>query len=272
MATDITTTPLSSPNKPTRIYRCPDTIDGILTGIYEAGLSHYGHDYIYLETYSPHIARTLSLFSEYIEITEAADKAQKVVDSIRANISPRAYRYVIYALLSDSPEKANITYHFLVYGFHLGEKIIDALTIPWVQEMFNINRRIKNEAHFFKEFLRFTQTDTCYLALIEPSCRVVSLIMPHFSERLHCENFMIYDKTHGELGIHQSDTPWYIREVSTEEGEELERCYEKHDDFTSLWQTFFDAIAIEQRINPKVQTSLCPKHFRKHMLEFHTAK
>lgn len=269
MATGISTTPLSTPDKPTRIYRCPDTIDGILTGIYEAGLSHYGHDYIYLEVQSPDISRTLSLFSEYIDITEDAIKAQKVVDSIRKNISPRAYRHVICALLSDSPEKANTAYHFLVYGFHLGEKITDALTIPWVQEMFAIHRRIQNEAHFYKEFLRFTRTDTCYLGLIEPSCRVVSLITPHFSDRLHCENFMIYDKTHGELSIHQADSAWYIRTVTVEEGQELERCYEKQDAFTSLWQTFFDSIAIEQRINPKGQTNLCPKHFRKHMLEFH---
>ena len=33
-------------NRPLRIYQCEDTQDGILTAVYEAGISGYGHKYI----------------------------------------------------------------------------------------------------------------------------------------------------------------------------------------------------------------------------------
>ena len=33
-------------NRPLRIYQCEDTQNGILTAVYEAGISGYGHKYI----------------------------------------------------------------------------------------------------------------------------------------------------------------------------------------------------------------------------------
>ena len=100
--------------KPTRIYQCPDTIDGMLTGIYEAGISRYGHDYIKLEVTEPGTPTSMSLFSEYIEISEDPVKADNVAESIQKNISSAAYNYTISALLSADADKANIAYHFLV--------------------------------------------------------------------------------------------------------------------------------------------------------------
>lgn len=254
--------------KPIRIYQCPDTIDGMLTGIYEAGISRYGHDYIKLEVTEPGTPTSMSLFSEYIEISEDPVKAGNVAESIQKNISSAAYNYTISALLSADADKANIAYHFLVYGFHVGPRIISALQVSWVRQIFELKRSVMNEAHYFKEFLRFSQSDRLYISVIEPKSRVISLIMPHFSDRLNCESFIIYDKTHSEAGIHPASGEWFIKNILPDEGQILENMYNNKDELTALWKTFFDSIAIKERINPALQRNLLPIHFRKHMSEF----
>lgn len=254
--------------KLTRIYRCPDTIDGMLTGIYEAGISRYGHDYIKLEVTEPNAPTSMSLFSEYIEISEDPIKAGKVAESIQKNISAAAYNYTISALLSDDADKANIAYHFLVYGFHVGPHIISALQVSWVRQIFELKRSVMNEARFFKEFLRFSQSGKLYVSVIEPKSRVASLIMPHFSDRLNCESFIIYDKTHNEAGIHPASGEWFIKNILPKEGQILENMYNNKDELMALWKTFFDSIAIKERINPELQRNMLPLHFRKHMSEF----
>lgn len=254
--------------KPTRIYQCPDTTCGILTGIYEAGISRYGHDYIKLTVEDPKIPAPTSLFSEYIEITEDYRKADSAAESIRKNISETAYNYTITALLSSDADKADIAYHFLVYGFQLGPRVISALQLPWVRRMFELNRKVMNEAHFFREFLRFSQSDGVYLSVIEPKSRVVSLIMPHFSDRLNCEPFIIYDKTHAEAGIHPVHGEWFIRKILPDMEQTLENMYNNTDELKALWRTFFDSIAIKERMNPSLQRNMLPIHFRKHMTEF----
>ncbi len=254
--------------KPIRIYRCPDTICGILTGIYDAGTSRYGHDYIRLETTCPDGFSEMQLFCEYIEIAPDSKKADIVADSVKDKISSAVYMNILHLLLSSDTEKANIAYHFLVYGFHIGERIIHALQIPWVKQVFEINRAVENEAHFFREFLRFSNKDNIYISVIEPKNHIVSLIMPHFADRLNTESFIIYDKTHMEAGMHPASNEWYIRNLLPDEGRTLEKMYNNNDTTASLWKTFFDAIAIKERTNPSLQRNMCPIHFRKYMTEF----
>ena len=106
------------------------------------------------------------------------------------------------------------------------------------------------------------------ISVIEPKSRVVSLIMPHFSDRLNCESFIIYDKTHCEAGIHPASGEWFIKNTLPDEGQILENMYNNKDELTALWKTFFDSIAIKERINPALQRNMLPLHFRKHMSEF----
>lgn len=254
--------------KPIRVYRCPDTIDGIMTGIYEAGVSRYGHDYIRLEVILPDCDSEMQLFCDYIQITEDNRKASRVADSIRNNISAAVYTNIIHVLLSSNPDKADIAYHFLVYGFHIGADVISALQIHWVKKVFDINRAVGNEAHFFREFLRFAQKDGIYISVIEPKNHIASLITPHFADRLNADSFIIYDKIHMEAGIHPASKDWYIRKVLPKEGAQLEKMYNDNDGLASLWKTFFDAIAIEERTNYNLQRNMCPLHMRKHMTEF----
>lgn len=69
----------------------------------------------------------------------------------------------MYALASNDPEKANLVYQFVTYGFTIGRRVTDAMQIPCVKAIFALQRRVRNEAAWFREILRFQEVS------VEPS-------------------------------------------------------------------------------------------------------
>lgn len=257
--------------KPTRIYQCEDTQDGILTAVYDAGKSGYGHDHIKLQVQGSGYQENYELFSEYISVVTDEEKAEKVRRTVRKEISREAYDHVMCGIHCNALDKADVIYHFIVYGFALGAKVTGALQIPWVQRIFELQRRFLNEAHYFQEFTRFQElqlTKPVLYAVIEPKNQVLSAIMPHFADRLNPEWFLIYDKTHGEAAFHDPSGDWYIRKLEQEECRQLEELGQNDEEYADLWRAFFDTIGIQERENAKLQRSNLPLQYRKHMTEF----
>lgn len=257
--------------KPIRVYQCEDTLEGIFTAIYEAGISRYGHDSIRVQAQTAELNENLTLFSEYIFIETDPQKVEKVLHSIRSKISRKVCEEVLRAACSAEADKADVIYHFIVYGFALGSKVIDALQIPCVQRIFEINRRILNEVHQFLEFLRFQEVKDnppVLLAIFEPKNDILPLVTPHFADRLNPEWFIIYDKKRQYASFHSPDEDWYVRKLEQEECHHLEELEKQKEDYTDLWKAFFDTIQIKERNNPNCQRNHLPLYYRKHMTEF----
>ena len=100
-------------NRPLRIYQCEDTQDGILTAVYEAGISGYGHKYIRIAPIREGETESFVLFAEYITVVTDPGHARIVLDKVQSGISRNAYEYVMYALASNDPEKANLLHMVL---------------------------------------------------------------------------------------------------------------------------------------------------------------
>ena len=60
----------------------------------------------------------------------------------------------------------------------------------------------------------------------------------------------------------------YIRYLTPEDFEQLAVSEKIEDGYTSMWRTYFDAIAIEERTNLRCQMSHFPKYKRKHATEW----
>lgn len=258
-------------NKPIRVYQCEDTAEGIFTAAYDAGKSGYGHKYIRLQAQSEGLNENYDLFSEYIRVNTEIEKAEKVARSVRTGISETAYENIMKAVCSESIDKADVIYHYMVYGFSMGAKVTNALQIPCVQRMFEINRAVMNESHFFLEFLRFKEIQKeppLLLAVFEPKSKVLPLVTEHFADRFNPEWFIIYDKLHREAAFHNPNGEWYVRKLNPDEEKRLQEMDRQEERYTDLWQVFFNTIAISERANPKLQRSNLPLWYRKHMPEF----
>ncbi len=259
------------PDKPIRIYQCENSADGILSAVYEAGISGYGHRYIRIEPQSIHAQPNYQLFAEYREVVTDKEHAQCVLRQIYRLISPEAYEMVLKALASAATERSDAVYQFVTYGFSMGAKVTGAMQLPCVQELFALARRVANEAHWFHEILRFQEVSvepSVLLAVIEPEAAVLPMVTPHFADRLNTERFVIYDKTHGQAAFYFPGQEWFIRLLEEEECRQLERMWEQEEQYVDLWKTFFEHICIEERRNPKLQRNMAPLKYRKHMTEF----
>ena len=55
-------------DKPTRIYQCENTVDGIFSAVYDAGLSGYGHKFIRIQPEQKNQLENYELFTEYVQV------------------------------------------------------------------------------------------------------------------------------------------------------------------------------------------------------------
>ncbi len=258
-------------DKPVRIYRCENTVNGILSAIYDAGVSGYGHRFIRIQPVIEDQPENLELFSEYMDVRTDPEKAENVMKTVREQISRQAYQYLMYTVVSHFPDRGDALYQFVTYGFSMGYLVCSALQLPCVKRVFEIKRAVANEVHFFREFLRFQeirQKPSLLYAVIEPEHRILPMLTEHFADRFMNEWFVIYDQTHGEAAFHYADGAWNLHFLTPEQEQRLHELQENREEYVELWKIFFHHIAVEERINPGLQRNMLPLHYRKHMTEF----
>lgn len=246
------------------IYVCGEDLESILTAVYDAWASRKGHSRVKLEVENQ---KTPELFAVYVPVKPDPEKARKVMRAIQKKISVRAWQMVYRAALSREESRADDIYRFLVGGFYFGPRVLGMLAEPAVCRLMELNRAVGNEAHYFREFLRFEEREhRVLLGKIRPKNQVLSLIMPHFADRLPKENFLILDMGRQTAGLHPAGEKWYLASLASERVEDLLR--RKEDGYQDLWKTFFQAIAVEERKNPQLQRNQMPLRYREYATEF----
>ncbi len=239
-----------------------------MTCIYDAwsyALDH-GHGVLRLER-EPIYQQ--SLFDEYVHVDADREKTEKVVRSIKMQISGQAYMYVFYASLSEESDALQAIYNFLRVGFAVGNQVCVMYANPHVMRMLELKRRIGNESHYFREFARFTSLDNrVYVCHIEPKNNVALLVGEHFADRMPSEHWMIVDDRRKLAVVHPKDEENYMRYLTEEEFAVLSQTENYEDRYTDMWRAFFKTISIKERENIACQRNMFPIWMRKHAVEF----
>lgn len=248
------------------IFTCEDNFESILTCIYEAWDSKLGHKNIRLMI-EP--VGNLELFCDYRHVDADTAKTESVIRSIQKKISTHAYQMVFRCAMSTHPEKADVIYRFLLLGYHYGRSVVDMLQAPAVLNLFNINRAVGNEAHYFQEFIRFKSMQGDVLtAHIEPRSDILTFLAPPFEDRMPSENWIIIDDNRKTAIVHPADQDYYLTTLTEEEFIHLGELEDPDDPYIDLWKGFFDTIAIKPRANYRCQRNHMPLWYRKHTTEF----
>lgn len=248
------------------VYSCKDDFISMMTCVYEAWSSRKGHSNVRL-VLEPIYEQ--ELFTEYIYVDADEEKAEKVIRSIINKISRNVYSWVFYASKSCEADALDTIYRFLVMGFHYGDKICFMLQEPIVMRMMELRRNVGNEAHYFREFLRFVSVDgEVYVAHIEPKSDVVLYVATHFADRMPSENWIIMDDKRKIAAIHPKNEEFYVKELTEQEANRLLQTSEYIDEFVALWKEYFETIAIEERKNTACQRNHFPIWMRKHAVEW----
>lgn len=253
-----------------KILVCDGTLDGIFTAIYYAYDLRYGHNNTKIvidgETEQDY---NLELFSEYMNIKTDYEIALKVSQSIVKKISREAYEQVCKAALSYDPGRGDAIYRFLILGFHMGSKVLSFLSNDAVIKIFELNRNVGNESHHYLGFLRFKEVGQgVLLAVFKPKNNILTMVAPHFSDRLNNENFIIYDEGRKTAIIHGQNREHVLLPMNDEMIRQIETMNSKEEEYENLWSAFYDSICIEERKNEKLTRNNLPLRFRDHMTEF----
>ena len=140
---------------------------------------------------------------------------------------------------------------------------------PVVMRMMELRRNVGNEAHYFREFLRFSSVNgEIYVAHIEPKSDVLLSVANHFADRMPSEHWIIMDDGRNVAAVHPKNENFYVRDLTEEESKQLLKTSECIDEFVTLWKEYFETIAIKERKNPDCQRNHFPVWMRKHATEF----
>ncbi len=264
-----------------KVFVCEDSIDGIFSAIYDA--------FVYICNSQDEAKIQVNsitagyyeqeLFCEYEELAVDYAKAAKVADAIKKKISHSIYTTVVHAALSYYADKGNTIFQFLRLGFKYGAKIMSNLTNEYVMAMFEMDRNVCNEEHLFTGFLRFTEITEqtgfgiqpkkkVLLARYEPKNNLTPLIATHFVNRLHEENFVIFDAKRGLAALYEVGHPWLLAGLTEEVIKKYTELSENELEYQKLWLTFFKSIGVEARENYKLQRNNLNLRYRKYMTEF----
>lgn len=250
-----------------KIYVCNDTITGIFSAIYDAwkegreekecGIAIKG----ILEQ---------ELFCEYMLVEENLHKEQAVERLIRKHLGGQAYADIWHASLASDKDKADAIYGTMLAARRLrdSKKVMEHLSHPQVERVFELSRKVGSEAHNYKGFLRFQELSGGILyGGIAPKNRILTCIAPHFANRLPQENWLIHDKTHHMYAVHEAGKEWVLVENERIQEERLGQISENEQMYASLWTAFCRTISIESRENPRSQMQHLPLRYRPEMTE-----
>lgn len=252
-------------NKRMRILMCHNSTEGILCGVYEAFTSRYGHAYQKLAV-GPYTNG--DLFSDIFSVDVDTGKAEKVVKAIVSKISEAAWYRVHLAAESDSQEKGEIIYRFLILAFANGSRVLNAMSVPEVMGLHKLSRSVSRETQHLCGFLRFQelQNHILYARLVSRH-HVGMFLAEHFQDRMPMENWVIHDVDRDEIWMHRSGREWlYISHPDFKQDPQKMLSASEYE-FTEWWKTFTESIAILERKNPKLQMQMLPKRYWKYMPE-----
>ena len=132
-----------------------------------------------------------------------------------------------------------------------------------------------------KQFIRFQKAkDGTYLGVVFPDNDVLPLITSHFQDRFGDQSWLIYDakRKYGYYYSPYEKDGNNLTRITFENDKSLPFHMEdgKLDDnllsdndqlFQDLWRTYFKAICIKERMNPRKQLSDMPRRYWKYMTE-----
>ena len=266
------------------VYVFDGTMDGLLTAVFDAFYLKEQPEQLLAE------GDALPLFCDHTyKVTTNEEKARRVWTGLEKNLSKDGLHMITISWLSEERSLNQPLFNFICKVFRLKVKNLERnASDPDVLAVRNTCRRVLHEQLRMKQFIRFQKAkDGTYLAVVSPDHNVLPIITDHFQDRFNDQPWLIYDaKRH--YGYYYSLTPnpspkgegsnYKVIRVTFEDEASVpfdlsngkmdaEVLSENDKIFQDLWRTYFKAICIKERMNPKKQLSDMPRRYWKYMTE-----
>lgn len=246
------------------------TFEGLLTAVFEAYSRRSFPDVLQSEELP------LPLFyDEAFTVITEKEKAERVWKGLEKKLSSSALSALAQSWLSELPEVPMLLFRYIRKAIDFPRSIETNFADPDVLLLAKIWKKVDWERLRLLQFVRFQKAaDGTFFAAVEPQFNALPLAIHHFKDRFADQRWLIYD-------IKRAYGYYYdlkeVREVVF--GEESREGYlvtgmldeslmDKDEKmFQQLWKTYFKAICIKERLNPRKHKQDMPVRYWKHLTE-----
>ena len=195
------------------------------------------------------------------EINTNIDKAKRVKSCLSSTVKTTGViQDVNIALKSGETNKYTVIFNYV-------KEVIDNKHVdisknfanPSVLEFFDLIKRITNEIHRSKGFIRFQESkEGFFYAHYAPDNDITWLLMSHFTQRFPNEAFIIHDTKRNVLGLYDGTV---AKEISAENKQVTIYLSDEELNLKKLWKTYYDSVNIKERKNLRLQKAFMPKRY-----------
>ena len=252
------------------IFVFDNTFEGLLTSVFEAYSRRVFPDALFPE------GEPLPLFhDEVFTVITEEEKAKRVWRGLQKKLSSGALSCLAQCWLAEEAETPMLLFRYIRKAVEAPRSIETNFADPDVLEFSRMWKRVDWERLRMLQFIRFQKAaDGTFFAAVEPEKNALPLAIDHFKDRFADQPWLIYD-------IKRAYGFYYdlkeVRQVTFEEGSReghlvtgmLDESLMDKDEklFQQLWKTYFKAICIKERLNPRKHKQDMPVRYWKHMTE-----
>ena len=252
------------------IFVFDNTFEGLLTSVFEAYSRRVFPDALFPE------GEPLPLFhDEVFTVITEEEKAKRVWRGLQKKLSSGALSCLAQCWLAEEAETPMLLFRYIRKAIDAPRSIETNFADPDVLEFSRMWKRVDWERLRMLQFIRFQKAaDGTFFAAVEPEKNALPLAIDHFKDRFADQPWLIYD-------IKRAYGFYYdlkeVRQVTFEEGSReghlvtgmLDESLMDKDEklFQQLWKTYFKAICIKERMNPRKHKQDMPVRYWKHLTE-----
>lgn len=253
---------------PLIIFQYDRTFDGMLTVVFDA-YARRSFPQVIQGTDEP-----LPLFYDEVHpvITDEA-KADRVWKALEKKLSKDALSCLTVSYLSELPELDLHLFRYICKNIDSPVSLENNLADDDILFVTNTFRKVLYERLRMMQFIRFQKAAAgTYFGIMEPQYNVLPLAIAHFKDRFADQPFVLYDKRR-HYGYYYDQHE--VTQVTFDESlphfvtGKLDESLMAEDEklFQELWRTYFKAVCIRDRLNPRKQRKDMPVRYWKYLIE-----
>ena len=246
------------------------TFEGLLTAVFDAYSRRSFPDLLLAE------GEPFPLFyDEAVTICTDDAKVDRVWKGLQKRLSAMALSVITVAWLSELPEADMLLFRYIRKAIDAPRSIETNFADPDVLRLAQIWKKVDGERVHIMQFVRFQKAaDGTFFAAFEPQYNALPLTVQHFKDRFANQKWIIYDmkRRYGfyydlqEVTLISFDDD--SREAHLITGMLDESLMDKDEKlFQQLWKTYFKAICIKERMNPRKHKQDMPVRYWKYLTE-----
>jgi len=203
------------------------------------------------------------IFEEVQRVPYSPDRAKRVTEGIIKRIGFQGFNTLYHAFLSDYSEREERIFSLIKKIMSINDPgILYRLDVEEAVYIVKAAKRTEMQAHRYMGILRFSYLKPVYYAALEPDCRVLPLLAPHFSNRFRDQGWIIHDTSRKEALIWTGKDLRFIQDLTLEGG------LTEKDPYEDLWKRYFLVSPVKERSNPALQRNYLPRKYRSNLTEF----